>query len=592
MNHLLRMPHPRHSRVLLGAALLSLAAGCGEGGGGGGGTGAPTALPATATATLVATDQLAVTGLQMTGEQPVSDTVSDYIFKVTVRNNGAAGAAGVTALLAGVPAGTTIVDGSVAVGLIGAGASVTPGDVIVLRMARGTPVDAAALVWQMSAEPPWAGVRQAVAPYPVNARTGVNNNTAKGKAVAADAQGNVIVVGSTTGSFADVANPEQSYGAFVARYSPSGQLLWARRILDQGNGFGVEEGAYGVAVDAAGNIYVTGENLNALPGELAAGNLDVFIAKFDTGGNRVWAHQFGSSRLDHARGIAVDANGNAVITGYSDGQLPLQPPPGGEDFFIARYDSAGNRLLLKAVDLGRSDQANGVALDAAGNIYVTGTTYQQAGEFAGHKGFAAKFNGAGDQQWLTLIGENQFPTVWSNAIAVAADGATVYLAGHSYYNFDTASQELLNPDGDAFVARLDGASGARSWIHNLSSGRLEGNRYFDDEALGVATDAAGSAAFVTGYTPAVMPGETSKGAEDLFVARYGGDGTRNWVRQLGSGLPADATPNDRAFAIAADPLGDLFVTGSTIGTFGAAPPNTDRPDWFVFKMKPADGALY
>lgn len=581
---------------MLGLALLSLAAGCGDAGAG---AGAPAALLADAPVAQAATDQLAVTGLQKTAETRVGRTVFEYTFKVTLKNNGSAAVSGATAQLTGAPAGTSIVDGKVAAGAIAAGASVTPDDSIVLRVDRATPFDSAALAWQLStaaAASAWTGVRQDVTPYPSNASTGVNNNTGKGTALATDAEGNVVVAGAATGGFADVPNPEQSSGAFVARYSPAGQLLWGRRILDQGNIFGVEESAYGVGVDKAGNIYVTGQTLNALPGEIAAGNLDVFIAKFDKGGNRLWAHQFGSNQLDSVRGLAVDANGNAVIVGYTFGQLPLQPPPNGQDFFIAKYDSAGNRVLLSTYDLGRTEDATGVALDTAGNIYVAGTTAQQAGDFAGTKGYAAKFNGSGVQQWLTLIGETAFPLVQPNAIAVAADGATVYLAGRTYQDFDAAGQPQVAPgccvQGDAFVARLSGSSGARSWIHNLSSQTLSGDRRFDDGALGLATDATGSAAYLTGYTAGVMPGETSKGADDLFVARYGNDGTRSWVRQLGSGLPAGAAQLDRGFGIALDPAGDLFVTGSTVGTFGTAPRNIDRPNWFVLKMKPVDGSLY
>jgi hypothetical protein len=439
--------------------------------------------------------------------------------------------------------------------------------------------------------PGWTGVRQDTAPYP--SPSGANFSASSGTSAATDAQGNVILVGSTDGTFTPSLGP-LAQGAFAAKYSPAGALLWARRLLDQSNIFGVGEGAYGVAVDSSGNIYVTGETLNALPNEVSAGGLDVFIAKFNPGGTRLWAHQFGSNRNDRARGIAVDAAGNATLVGYTDGQLPQQPAVFGEDFFIAKYDSLGRRLSLQAVDLGRGEEAFGVALDTAGNVYVSGTTYQQAGDFAGFKGFAAKFNARGARQWLSLIGETTFPTVQANAIAVAADGSRVYVAGRTVQNFDLPGQPTITTIGDAFVARLSGANGARNWIHNLSSQTQPGPRYFEDSALGIATDATGSAAFLTGVTAGVMPGQTSKGAEDVFVARYGASGTRSWVRQLGSGLPVASTavPNDRGAGIVLNRQGDVFVTGSTIGTFGAKPRNIDRPNWFVLKMKPGDGGLY
>ena len=578
----------------LGGALCScaalsamlLAAGCGDGGGGG-----ATALLAGTAVADVTTNQLAVTGLQKTAERRVGSAY-EYTYRVTLKNTSKGSMTGAKAQVSRVPAGTTIVDGSVAGAFVAAGASLTPTDTIVLRSDRARTYDSAALGWQTSIDPPWSGIRQGVAPYPV--RAGINNNSAVGRSVATDAAGDVILAGSTTGGFANVASPPQSPGAFVAKYSPSGKLLWGRRLLDQGNGGGVDEGAYGVGVDAAGNIYVTGQTLTALPGELAAGNLDIFIAKYNAAGTRLWAHQFGSNQLDTVRGIAVAANGSAVIVGDAGGQLPLQPPPASWDVFIAKYDSAGKRVFLQTIDLGRTDEAGGVALDRAGNIYVAGTTSQQAGDFAGYKAFAAKFNGSGVRQWLALVGETGFPTAHGNAIAVAADGATVYLAGHVYYDFDMGGDpaDFLNPDGDAFLARFDGSSGARRWIHNLSSGTLPTNRHFDDEALGVATNAAGSVVYIAGYTPAVLPGQASRGAEDMFVARYGSNGTRNWVSQRGSGLPAGAAQNDRAYGITIDPGGDLFVTGSTVGSLGTAPPNTDRRNWFVLKMKPGDGGLY
>jgi len=570
---------------------LLLAAGCGDGGSVGGAGGGAALLADTAVAD-VTTNQLAVTGLQKTAERRVGSAY-EYTYRITLRNTSKGSMTGARAQLSRVPAGTTIVDGSVASAFIAAGASVTPTDTIVLRSGRARTYDSAALGWQTSIDPSWSGIRQGVAPYPVT-RIGTNNNSAVGRSVATDAAGNVIVVGSTDGGFANVVNPPLSLGTFVAKYSPSGKLLWGRRLLDQGNPAGMDEGAYGVGVDAAGNIYVTGQTVTALPGELAAGNLDIFIAKFNGNGARLWAHQFGSNQLDSVRGIAVAANGTAVIVGDSVGQLPLQPPPASQDFFIAKYDSAGKRVFLQSIDLGRNDEAGGVALDRAGNIYVAGTTSQQAGDFAGYKAFAAKFNSSGARQWLTLVGETGFPTAHGNAIAVAADGATVYLAGHVYYDFDMGGDpaDFLNADGDAFIARFDGAGGTRRWIHNLTSGTLLPNRHFDDEALGVVTNAAGSAVYITGYTPAVLPGQASHGAEDMFVARYGSNGARNWVSQRGSGLPAGAVQNDRAYGIAMDPGGDLFVTGSTIGSFGTAPPNTDRRNWFVLKMKPGDGGLY
>ena len=147
---------------------------------------------------------------------------------------------------------------------------------------------------------------------------------------------------------------------------------------------------------------------------------------------------------------------------------------------------------------------------------------------------------------------------------------------------------------DAFIARLDG-NGNLQWIHNLSSLTASGPTDFDDQGLGVATDANGSVAFIAGHTHGVMPGETSKGAYDAFIARYEGNGSRTWVRQFGSSLPSNSGIDnlyDHAFGITLDPAGDLFVVGDSIGTFGTPNPSTGHSDWFVMKLRPSDGTLY
>ena len=442
----------------------------------------------------------------------------------------------------------------------------------------------------------WTGIRQDGAPFPVTGSLPIAIDG--GRAIATDAQGNVIIGGYTSGIFTAGTDPG-AIKPFIAKYNAAGSLVWVRLVLDAYNGFGVAEFVAGLAVDSAGNIYVTGQTLTTLAGEVAAGGTDVFVAKFDADGTRLWAHQLGSTQNDTSNGIAVDASGNAFVVGTTFGQLPLQAPPGGtSSYFIAKYTSDGSRAWVvedafNAAHSGPYNEGNGVAVDAAGNAYVAGR--MSASQSGGSGAYVAKFNGSGARQWETQLAgaapNNGLP-VAADAVALSSDGSSVYLSGRTYADFDVAG----NPStvvGDAFVARFNG-SGALQWVHNLSSQTLSGPRYFDDEAFGIATNAAGSAVFITGYTNGVMPGEASKGAEDAFIARYEADGTRTWVRQFGSSVPASRSTalNDRAFGIALDLHGDVFVTGVTHGSFGTPGRNTDRDDWFVLKVRPADGSLY
>jgi hypothetical protein len=419
------------------------------------------------------------------------------------------------------------------------------------------------------------------------------------QAVAVDSQGNAIISGSSdTGDFGtDPAGLRSN--AFVAKYGARGILEWAHRFPVPGN-LGSSDEARGVATDAAGNVYVAGHTQGTFAGEIhAGGGLDIAVLKYDPAGNLLWARQFGSNASDFGRGIAVDAAGNVFVVGDSSGQLPLQPPANGE-LFIAKFDTNGNRLWIRQWGSGgdgaNRDAGRGVALDAAGNAYMTGyipRAYGGTTPGGSGDGFAAKFDTDGNQVWFTRI-RGLGPDA-ANAIAVAADGTTVYVTGRTNSDFDLPGfpqrPEFCCGTPDAFVARLDGG-GAIAWIHNLSSVPQPLQEHFLDIGTAVTTDAAGSAAFIAGYTLGVMPGQQSYGAQDIFAARYNSDGSLAWVRQFGAGIPALGTRNDAGRGIALDRKGDLIVVGEVHGTFGAPNPSTDRTDWLLMKLRPADGSPY
>src|SRR2546427_11000644 len=107
-------------------------------------------------------------------------------------------------------------------------------------------------------------------------------------------------------------------------YDRRGTSLWPRQFgtshFDQANG---------IALDASG-VYVSGLTWDALPGQTSAGSGDAFLRKYDASGNVVWTRQFGSSAVDQAYEIAVDASG-AYVAGDAEGAIPAQTSPGGVD---------------------------------------------------------------------------------------------------------------------------------------------------------------------------------------------------------------------------------------------------------------------
>jgi hypothetical protein len=212
--------------------------------------------------------------------------------------------------------------------------------------------------------------------------------------IAADADGFVYVCGSTTSSDFPTSNAQQpAYSAgrdgFVSKLDPTGQkLLFSTYIGGRG-----DDSANAIALDAGGNSYVAGETdstdlTTRVPVQRArAGARDAFVAGFNRTGILRYATYLGGSANDRGLGIAVDGGGNAYITGSTESiDFPLVAPlqagkAGGlQDAFVAKLNPQGTSLLYSTY-LGGSgggviypEQANGIAVDVAGNAYIVGTT--------------------------------------------------------------------------------------------------------------------------------------------------------------------------------------------------------------------------
>ena len=178
-----------------------------------------------------------------------------------------------------------------------------------------------------------------------------NSDSATG--IAVDASGNVLVGGNA---------PDP----FVQKYDGDGALMWTRQLSG-----GLMNA---VGVDASGNVVVAGSAFGALPGQTSAGNTDAFVQKYDGAGTLMWTRQFGSSAVDSAKGIATDASGNVLVTGFTNGVLPRQTSVGNTDIFIRKFDSLGSELRTLQFGSTSEDSASGLAVDAAGHALVAGYT--------------------------------------------------------------------------------------------------------------------------------------------------------------------------------------------------------------------------
>jgi hypothetical protein len=317
-----------------------------------------------------------------------------------------------------------------------------------------------------------------------------------GTSIAVDAAGNAYVTGHTDSTNFPTAHPLQpTYGgagdAFVAKLSAAGSALVYSTYL---GGSGVEYG-YGIAADAAGNAYVTGETASTnFPTAHSlqpayGGSWDAYVAKLNAAGSAlVYASYLGGSDGDGGQGIAVDAAGNAYVTGVTNSTDfptldPLQPTyGGGGDAYVAELNAAGSALVY-ATYLGGSglDGGWGIAVDAAGNAYITGLTDStdfptahplQPAKGAGHDAFVAKLNAAGSALvYSTFLGGSSDD--FGASIAVDAEGSAYVVGNTSSTDFSTANplQPASCGNGDVFIAKIgDSAAAAISMVSATTDG--------------------------------------------------------------------------------------------------------------------------
>jgi hypothetical protein len=364
-----------------------------------------------------------------------------------------------------------------------------------------------------------------------------------GNAIAVDGAGNAYVAGTTNSTNFPVVGAFQSTlrggnDAFVAKLDPSGGTLVYSTYL----GSNTDDFGNGIAVDGLGNAYVTGSTASAgFPNNGAVTCLgtkrtgdDAFVAKLDASGATVGYCRFvGGAGVDAGQGIAADAAGNVWFVGATTSsdlpvQAAVQPTFGGRvDGFVGKLDPGGAVVYLSYLGGSGTDLALGVAVDATGNAYVTGSTDSadfptvaplQPSLAGGDDAFVTKLNPTGSVLvFSTYLGGSGDDA--GNGIAVHPVDSSVFVAGSTRsVDFPVLSpiQPALAGRLDAFVARLNAAGGALVFSTYLGGAG-------DDAAQALAADADG-VVYLTGSTtsttfPTASPIQSAAGLLDAFVTQ-------------------------------------------------------------------------
>ena len=448
--------------------------------------------------------------------------------------------------------------------------------------------------------------------------------------IAVDSAGNAYVTGITlstdfptsVGAF-DTTHNGGVRDVFVMKFNSTGSGLIYSTYL---GGNSIDRGL-GIAVDPAGNAYVTGQTQSldfpTTPGafdttSFAANDISCFVTKLNANGSGLlystWLKgpQHQPEGLSRGTDIAVDSSGNAYVVGVSDlSEFPTtagafnRTHAGNLDLFVTKLNPTGSSLVYSTFFGGGSnDSSAGIALDAAGNVFVTGFTESDSlpttpgafdttdngGDF---DGFVAKFNAGGSGLlYSTYLGGSEIDA--GGDIAVDADGNAYVTGVTQSTDFPTtcggAFDTTLSGFEDAFVSKLN--STGTALVYSTYLGGSGDTSSAVDTGRGIAVDSDGNA-YVTGVTTSsdfpVTSGAldtTFNGQSDAFVTK---------INKLGTGLVHSTflggASADLGTDIALDAASDIYITGDTLssdfpttpGAFDTAINGTPR-DGFISKI--------
>ncbi len=323
------------------------------------------------------------------------------------------------------------------------------------------------------------------------------------RAMVLDAAGNTLVTGTSEGD-------ASSLDYLTVKYASDGTALWTNRYDGPGNDY---DQANGLAVDLAGNVYVTGES--------RGGNSDFATLKYGPTGNTLWTARYSYSVDDAACCVAVDDSGAVIVTGNTGG-----------DYTTVKFGANGARLWPTRYDgpAQHPDQARALAVDPLGNVYVTGGA---VGLTDGQDFTTIKYDPDGNLLWVATYSS---PGNKSDlAVALVLDGeGNVIVTGTS--EGDSTKQDFATVKYDA--------NGHQLWAR-----RYDGPDQKDDAPAALAVDREGNV-FVAGVVSAANN-------ENFGTLKYDRDGNLLWVAI--HSLPR----KDAATALALDLAGNVYVTGTS-----------------------------
>jgi hypothetical protein len=336
----------------------------------------------------------------------------------------------------------------------------------------------------------------------------------------ADANGEWYVCGETN----RILDRTDAGDGFLAKFSRDGKQLWFKTF-----GSPLNDTALGLDLDASGNVIVAGDTLGVFDGQRSAGQTDLFVAKFSPDGRQLWTRQFGSRSPDEFEGgIALDAQGNIVVGGASDGAFPKETGEG--RMFVTKFDPTGQVVWLQrygAPEILSQDKTDvdylfDLTVDAQGRIWAVGYTSGdlKPGAFRGDDdAFLMRLSTDGKLEFVDQFGSKSYEASYGVTIDQAGN---VIVTGYTFLGGVFEGTPFVptypNNSKESLLVKYD-PSGKRLWWQQYGSPNE------DDEARQVTTDTDGNI-FVIGLTEGDIDAQSAQGGYDTYVMKFSSDGQK------------------------------------------------------------------
>ena len=360
--------------------------------------------------------------------------------------------------------------------------------------------------------------------------------TDAGNSTCTDSYGNVYVTGyfySSTISFGTITLTNAgNRDIFIVKYDPSGNVIWAKSAGNTNYENGLSN-----SIDVMGNVYLTGNYQSptitfgaiTLTNTANNGGSDIFIVKYDSSGNVLWAKNEGGFGNDFGTSITTDNSSNVFVTGFYNstsitfGTITLTNPSsiGYANMYIVKYDTQGNLLWAKSVDGTAGNVSYSASTDALGNVFVTG--YYISSIIFG----TIQLNNTGKEEMFIVKYDSSGNPLWANGVGNAGKvvgyktctdyNGNVYVSGNfTYYPITFGTITLANAgNDDIYIVKYD-ALGNVLWAKRKGSTG-------DEVGLGISSNLFGTV-YITGSfdSPSITIGGTTltnAGHYDMFIAK-------------------------------------------------------------------------